>query len=678
MTYKWTEWEKISKQQLRDPYIHWSVEGPGEDRINEQDETDLQEKDFVLQTLPGRPAAGDRWVYFKNLDQIAVPKLALNPDANGEIAVKRPDPDNLPSGEDSDTSTPIADNTVIAGVIDVGMPLGHRRLRFANGRTRILSAWQMVGNWNLNPQCGIDVPFGCAFYESEINENLKAFSDEDLQGHLDEDAFHKQLGILNFSQVNRQTALAKRASHGAHVLDMVAGAATHDADNFAERVRIIAVNAPSSAIFGASGTYLDSYMLHAIQHIADVADGIWAKRRAAGACVPEDGFPIVINLSFGKHAGSNDIYDRFAAALIQFQKERTKDTDDTSKKAEIRFVMPTGNDNLERCNAVLVPEKDEDLPLDWRIQPQDQSSNYTEVWFKQPDLKKKKQQPAIRLSLSAPCSSEQPLDPPRLKKRETWFCNLNFGKNVVASLYVTRAAADNQAGTKNASPEDLIRFRYVLCVAPTYRVDGNPSMAASGVWTISTRNCASDPILVTLSIQTDQGLTPSRTINRRSYFDDSGYQTYDYDRDGRLLESYSYPKNTTGTIYNRDIEANTPVRRHGTMNASAAHKAVARVGGYRASDGRPAFYSATGRGQWDGSDMGMNFPVKRNPDSRRAPTAAFSTDDGPAHGGILSAGSADGSRVVMRGTSFAASQASRHVIDAILSGNTMQSASEIL
>ncbi|NVK98826.1 hypothetical protein KQ247_12400 [Ruegeria pomeroyi] len=668
MTYTWTNWDK-PKDDI-DPYIHWATVGPGEDQIKREDESDLRDGDNVLKFIPQRFLPDDTWYHFKHLDQIVVPTLALNPD--GDVGVKQPEQANLPSGEDGTLSTVIDPKTIIAGVIDVGMPLGHRRLRFADGKTRILSAWQMIGNWSLNPARFPDVPFGCAFYEHEINEHLQDFSGGTFKGRLDEEAFHKRLGALNLSQVSRQTSLAQRASHGAHVLDMVAGADPGATDNFDERVRIIAVNAPSSAVFGASGTYLDSYMLHAIQHVADVADGIWKKMKDAGADVPEGGFPIVINLSFGKHAGYKDIHDRFAAALDQFQDIRVK----KQRKARIGIVMPTGNDNLARCNAFLEPMRGQPKALNWRVLPQDQSSNFTEVWFEQVDRQKDELTPAIRLSFNAPGATVPTPQPPKLTKGETQFCALQRDGVTVAHLYVAWAVPEDHVREGKIRRTERNRFRYILCVAPTYRLDGDPSVADSGVWRISLQTRRREGHFVTLSIQTDQGLTPNRVINLRSYFDDPGYVTND--SDGRPLESYSYPRNADGVYINNDILAVTPVRRHGTMNASAAHKGAARVGGYRASDGRPSFYSSTGRGRRDGKDAGTTLPRPQGTKTKRAPTAAFPTDDGPAHGGILSAGSTDGSQVVMRGTSFAASQASRRLICAINDGTAQTTASETL
>ena len=70
---------------------------------------------------------------------------------------------------------------------------------------------------------------------------------------------------------------------------------------------------------------------------------------------------------------------------------------------------------------------------------------------------------------------------------------------------------------------------------------------------------------------------------------------------------------------------------------------------YRNSDGKPASYSATGIGKKTGEG------------NSAAPTAAFPTDDGAAHFGILSAGAANGSVVAMQGTSFASAQATRFI-----------------
>ena len=107
-------------------------------------------------------------------------------------------------------------------------------------------------------------------------------------------------------------------------------------------------------------------------------------------------------------------------------------------------------------------------------------------------------------------------------------------------------------------------------------------------------------------------------------------------------------------------EDSTYIKRAGTMNASTAHQSVIRVAGYRHSDGRPALYSATG---FSSSDPSMN-----NPNVAMHPTLALPSEDTPALFGTLAAGSADGSVMAARGTSFASAQATRLVAKQLLNG----------
>jgi len=208
----------------------------------------------------------------------------------------------------------------------------------------------------------------------------------------------------------------------------------------------------------------------------------------------------------------------------------------------------------------------------------------------------------------------------------------------------------------------IVSFQYIVCIAPTLRqwIDG--SVAPAGTWKIKVRNNHNEQVLCVLSVQTDQSLLPNRPVNLKSYFDDPKYRKYD--DAGRPIDSYSYSKWPNACPENTDVGYGENVRRHGTMNASASHNAVARVGGYRSSDGKPAPYSATGRGGANGSDDGVKVRPLANyvTGHSGAPTVSLPTDDGPAHFGILAAGAANGSVSAMRGTSFGSSQATRCVL----------------
>jgi hypothetical protein len=90
------------------------------------------------------------------------------------------------------------------------------------------------------------------------------------------------------------------------------------------------------------------------------------------------------------------------------------------------------------------------------------------------------------------------------------------------------------------------------------------------------------------------------------------------------------------------------------MNAYAVADGVVAIGGFRLNDRRPAPYSGAGSGL-DDAEIG-----------RAAPTAAFPSDDGYAHFGLLSDGARDGSVMALRGTSFACAAATRLVTEAVL------------
>ena len=520
------------------------------------------------------------------------------------------------------------------------------------------------------------MPFGAEFSQAEINKHLKKHSGGRLNGWLNEHDFNVDTGVVSFAHHQAQRGAAGHSSHGAHVLDIVAGMDPSkpgkSEKNFLDRVRVIAINAPDSAVFKAAGTHLDAYMFFAIQRIADIADKVWTqnnsnfeeKNKSGKPTIK--GYPIVINMSFGKHAGSKDALDEFPAKLAEFVAQR-----EASGWSKVRFVMPAGNDNLSRCNAILEPKKGAVEKLNWRLLPEDQSTNYVEVWGNEAD------QIPINISLKPPQSKAQFLGRPNPDLKHQ-YRDLYENGVLVARVYLSRSALPPE---KAFSPDEKPgprqeKFRYLLCIAPTYGATSTHPTAPSGMWEIAVENTSKARLQCVLSVQTDQALSPSDGVNLRSYFDDPDYELFG--ADGALLDSYSFPPSLNNEVENQDIRAKTPVRRHGTMNASTTHEVVARVGGYRVSDRRPAAYSATGRGRRKGEDDGARVHSKKSNGRKNAPTASFPTEDGPAHFGILAAGAANGSVAAMSGTSFASAQGARELIKQLLENDSNRTASAML
>ena len=636
------------------PYVHWAVLGPGEDDIGALEDKSTGKDASFLRLLP--PPEVDPKIeekpWFKSFvglfDDLPIPSFAApKPEegrSNGQV-------------QPPDKKLPIDDQLkVIAGVIDVGMPLGHRSTRLASGNSRILSAWQMLGNYD--PKGA--VPFGREFFRCEIDGLLRTHSGGQQDGWLDEQAFNKCTSGTNLVENGGPRDLANRASHGAHVLGALAGPYGEGKE---ETVGIIAINAPSAATFGANGTYLEQFIFHGIKRIVDVADATWKKNNPGwkpkkGKCKEDkdgevvdktrNGYPIVINMAFGRQSGSKDILDEFAQAIEDFVDAR-----ECSGWAPVHFVMPAGNDNTMRSNAFLEPFPGDSTPLDWRILPQDQSSNFVEVWA--PDDPSSGQRAPIELGLAHPAVNV-PMKPTPPSSDSYFFSDLVREENILARVYFKRHS-------KGVGFFGDYRTQFILCVAPTFRLArsrdetrGVKESGTPGLWRITLRNGGTEQLGCVLSVQTDQGLTPTRSINMRSFFEHKNYVRYH--ENGRIMDSYSYPPDRFGRVINQDILTDTPIRRHGTMLATAATESVARIGGYQISDGRPAFYSSTGRGRKEGQDDGTNLGFDRDDKQKTAPTCSLPTEDSAALFGVLGQGSADGSMVALRGTSFATPQAS--------------------
>ena len=657
-----------------DPYIDWwsAVEKPNAERggVVFGEAPILGDVEFGFQRIAGSEAFTSGEIMAKHVQRrdlaaktavpLPVPAHALRP---GDIDPGK-DPDLYaglpPAGKlgSPDDGTGLPDDTIIVGVIDTDIPLGHARFRDAEGKSRILAAWQMMAPW-----AGPDglrqayLPFGRELYKDDIDALLLNCSGGSYDGWLDEAAFNTATGVLDLCNQGGRRGIAKRASHGAHVMDVAAGVDPMDDPEFARRVKIVAINIPDSKVFGAPGTFLDEYLRYAILRVADVADAYWL-RNHPGRHEKPFGYPLVLNISFGKQAGAKSGLDKLPLFIERLRQRRIED-----QNSPIYVTMPAGNDNHLQCNAFVEPDAGRTSELTWRILPEDRSSNFVEVWFSGKNVDKGDERgevPAASIALVPPGGSEE--DHPLSEMAAGQVRRLSK----TAAIYCESVAA--------ADGKMPYLLRYVLCVAPTYfTAAGSPT--PSGDWTIRLHNRLEEKqIQCRLSVQTDQQIAAGSPNNLRSYFADASYRRYD--EAGRWVESECYPADEK---MKPDLIGCSPVRRHGTMNSSASNGAVARVSGYRETDGKPATYSATGRGRTDGQDDGTELGYMLADDASGAPTAAFPTDDGPAHFGVLAAGPTDGSVVAMRGTSFASSQATRCVVEQLVHGKASgQSAKSIL
>lgn len=543
------------------------------------------------------------------------PDDTLSDDNAGQLRV---DPESL------------ADDTVIMGVIDTGIALGHRRTRFPDGTTRILSAWQQSaprpgqGDGNYQSQAA-HLPFGRELMWDDLNALLKKHSGDDIEnGWLDEDGFNRAAGLVDHKDIFGHRELDVHTAHGTHVLDRAVGCDPHSQDDadFRDKVRIVAVNLPSREIVGLSGSFLELYVLFGILRIINVADtASYAKTGKYGQ------FPILINLSFGKQAGPRDGWGPIGKFLRELNRQR-----EASGQLPVYMTLPAGNDNLERGSAYFTVQRKQNWTLDWRLVPEDQSSNYLEVWSE--PIHGEYTGDAMPLEIGIARPDGVGFEPSTVyggQYRE-------FGDS--ARVYCDVMERQD----RNDKP--CYRVRYLICAAPTLDYDSDRSVSLAGVWTLTfrVRDDHHESIRLYANVQTDQSPLPGRAIGLRGYFEDDKYEKYD-ETTGRHVDAYYY----SGRQKPKRRERSGKVKRHNTMNAIGLDREyTVVVGGYRATDGLPADYSSTGLGAKVLRGMG-------------APTVAGVTDDGAAHFGILAAGAKDGSVTAMRGTSFACAQIAREI-----------------
>lgn len=511
---------------------------------------------------------------------------------------------------------PVLDDpeTVIVGVIDTGIPLYHNRFFTNDGNSRVLAAWNQGAEAMKGGADALSVqeylPFGRELLQKEI-EQAK-------QDHATQEGFNEALGLVDLKNIFGRRDLAHRTAHGAHVLDTAAGYAP--SDPLARKIKIIAVNLPHRITLGQAGEFLDLFVAYGLLRISHLANAIWEKSAAAHSWPSIKKLRLVVNLSYGRQAGSKDGQD----LLPDFRRLVPHTT--LGGKLEFDMVLPSGNDNLARRNAEFLLKGGEKQAVLWRILPEDRSSNYIEIWSDQYTTNGEEQDLAgpipLAIELEGPDGVTTGLQAGVHGEAK------KFGE--VGRIYCERVPSDGVTS----------RFKYLICLAPTLR--NGPSwkkVVPAGDWKVTLKHKNADPteeLRVRAAIQTDQSLLPAGGSGLSSYFVDPEYVRFDRDT-GRANDIHG-PHGGGLTA-----EAKR-VKQSGTLNASAVGDAVMAIAGYRRSDGRVADYSAAG------------FQAGTN---HEAPVVALVSDDGAAHLGTMGASARDGGVAFLSGTSFATAQATR-------------------
>ncbi len=506
----------------------------------------------------------------------------------------------------------------VAVVIDNGLALGHADFLHPGTHTsRVAAFWRQDSTQGphgraaatrtpqtLDPaRCGAaptDMGYGHELTQSAID---KAIAKHTHHGRVDEDALarHRQMWDLQHHR-----------HHGTHVASLMAGPrayvptmGTEDSPpvwtpsrDAASRAKLLVVQLDWASVADSSGGALCVSVLDALA---------WALAR----CAPSA--RITVNLSWGALAGPHNGSALLETAMAQLI---------AASGRNATLVIPAGNAYQARthANALLRPERPS-VELHWRVQPDDHSQSFLELWFED------HQDPTatlqdLRIELTPP-GAAKPLPALHIGQSAVW---PSADAPQCAVLFPHRSALGHPGSCA------------LVALAPTASWHPDTVRSAPGRWTVRVTYQGRGQVVMDAYIERDDvALGSAPTGARQSYLEDARYDT-------------------SGGLDGFIDHASNPslVRRSGTFNDIATGAGTVSVGGIRCL--------ASGQ-----DPMARYSPRTPDPDAQRparqgvkkVPDQLAVSDDSAAVWGVRSAGTRSASRVRLVGTSMAAPQVAR-------------------
>jgi hypothetical protein len=408
----------------------------------------------------------------------------------------------------------------------------------------------------------------------------------------------------------RFTRLACQQSHGAHVMDVLAGSIPissrigpsypggdrRDPPNWAPGnsttdpacdADVVFVQFSDDCIRDATGVWLKAYVLDGIRYILSFADPNVTKN-------------VIVNLSYGPTTGPHDGTAELESALTALVAEYNR----SPGKPKLDIFLAAGNSYLTEEHVVFRGHHNQPDRVEWtwRLPPDNPVLCFAEVWMKSADAG------GVIVTLTSPSGA----------------------------IYISTTATNAQAPAGVDAPlawgSDDTMWR--LQVKPTIAAPG--VMAEHGDWTIRVASVRRHAEVHAFVARTDPNMNV-HTGAKRSYFVDPEWERTRSAEAGCTRVNGEFDK--TGSL----------VRRLGTLNgiATAEDPRVHVAGGYVLADGRKSPYSSAG-------------PARSGPLTlRTGPDYVLPCDESYALGGIRAGGTRNGSVFRLIGTSIAAPQLAR-------------------
>ncbi len=309
---------------------------------------------------------------------------------------------------------------LLIGVLDDGCPFAAAQFLTASG-TRVRGIWDQDPNRQpiaigagVFGQVPDDFKYGVEFLRDFAAPTPQIGLDQWIglhrttTGSVDEDGCYADAGFK---------PLKHRLSHGAHVMDVVAGSIPtssrigpsrlgqdrRDPPSFAaatdpaSSAELVFVQFPEAGIRDGTGVWLKTYVVHGIQYILSFAEPNRTKK-------------VIVNLSYGPTTGPHDgtaVLERVLDAFVTHY-------DGTQGKPKLEIVLPAGNAYLSKGHVASVgPSTTPPGRIEWiwRLPPDNTVLCFAEIWMSKNDAS------GVTVTLKSPSgltstSTTGPIPPP--------------------------------------------------------------------------------------------------------------------------------------------------------------------------------------------------------------------------------------------------------------------------
>jgi hypothetical protein len=501
-------------------------------------------------------------------------------------------------------------------VIDNGLALGHADFLGPDRRTRVAAFWRQDesagphgrASASLHPalldpaRAGpppADLGYGHELDQQAIQGAIIAHT---RAGRLDEDGLYRHLQMW---------AMNHATHHGTHVTSLLAGPRTatqtigqagspphwQASNDPASSAALLVAQLDWTSVADSSGGALNVSLVEAMA---------WALSR----CAPDA--RVAFNVSWGALAGPHNgtsLLERAMAQLI------------IASGLEAQLFVPAGNAYQARTHANGVLKKNKPKHLHWRVQPDDHSQSFLELWFED---RKSAHRTLKGLSITlTPPGAHHSLPAMPLGQSGVW---PSVQAPQCAVMFPERSALGRPGVCA------------VIALAPTASWFGHPVLTQAGVWQVTLCHSQRRDVVFDAYIERDDvALGAADTGARQSHL-----ESRRYDHSAGLHGLVDHPDNKT------------LVRRSGTFNDIATGPHTVAVGGTR------FFHDPQ-------SQMALYSPRLPDPDQARparaqvkkVPDQFAMSDEHAALWGVRGAGTRSGAQARLVGTSMATPQVAR-------------------